>query len=400
MTVLTPLAPYRAVLLVPRVRSLLVVTALARLPAAGAGVALTLHVVLSLGGGYGAAGGLISALTVGGAFGAPLVGRITDRRGLRTTLLLTTSAQGAFWFLAPAVPYAALLVLAFLGGLLTLPLFSVSRQSLAALVPEDQRRTAFSLDSMSVEVSFMLGPAGAVVLATQVSTRTALLVIACSMLLAGLALYLLNPPIRSEAENREAAAGRSDAGPSWLSERLVLVLIATAGATVVLVGTDVSIVATLRHAGELGWSGLVIAIWCGWSLLGGLVYGALSRPVPALLLAALLGVLTIPVGLAGQWWMLALALLPAGAMCAPTLASTGELISRLVPAAVRGEAMGLQTTALTAGSALGAPLAGIVVDHTSPAMGFAVAGATGTTFVLVALAATRALAVARRRVAV
>src|SRR2546430_7406864 len=97
MRVLAPLATYREVLVVPRVRSLIVVTSLARVPAAAAGVALTLHVVLSLGGGYAGAGALVAALTVGGALGAPLTGRITDRRGLRATLVLTACAQGVFW---------------------------------------------------------------------------------------------------------------------------------------------------------------------------------------------------------------------------------------------------------------------------------------------------------------
>jgi MFS family permease len=385
VSVLTPLAPYRRILALPHVRSLVLVTSLARIPAAAAAVVLTLHVVLSLGGGFAAAGGLAAVLTVGGALGAPLMGRTTDRHGLRRTLVLTALAQGAFWLLAPLLPYAALLPVAFLGGLLSLPLFSVSRQSLAALVPDDGRRTAYSLDSMAVEVSFALGPAAGVVVATQVSTRAALLVIGGSMLLAGLLLYLLNPPIRSEAELLEAEG--APPRRRWLRGRLVVVLVATAGATVVLAGTDVSIVATLRSAGELSWSGLVIAAWCVWSLLGGFVYGSLPRALPALVLMELLCVLTIPVGLAGHWWTLALALVPAGAMCAPTLAATSELVSRLVPATARGEAMGLHTSALTAGVALGAPLAGAAADRFGPAFGFVTAGVTGAALGLVALAA-------------
>ncbi len=387
MGLLAPLAPYRRVLAVPRVRSLVVVTSLGRIPATASAVALTLHVVLSLGGGFGAAGVLAAVMTVGSGLGAPLMGRVTDRRGLRLTLVLTASVQGVFWLLAPLLPYLALLPAAFLGGLLSLPLFSVSRQSLAALVPDERRRAAYSLDSMAVEVSFMLGPAAGVLIATQVSTRAALWVIGGSMVVAGLLLYLLDPPIRSEAEAREQAAGPPAPRRDWLTDRLLVVLVATAGATVVLAGTDVSIVAVLRHGGELRWSGVVIAAWGCWSMLGGFVHGALRRSLPAVLLMELLCLCTIPVGLAGHWWALALALVPAGLMCAPTLAATGELISRLVPAAVRGEAMGLQTSALTAGMALGAPLVGAVVDRFSPGAGFLVAGATGAVIGLLGVAA-------------
>ncbi len=396
MSLLAPLGPYRSLLALPHVRSLVLVTALARIPATAAGVALTLHVVLSLGGGFGAAGLLGAMLTIGGALGAPLMGRMTDRHGLRRTLVLTAAGQGAFWLLAPFLPYPLLLPLGLCGGLLSLPLFSVSRQSLAALVPVDRRRTAYSLDSMSVEVSFALGPAAGVLMATQVSTRVTLLAIGGSMMVAGLALYLLNPPIRSEAELRDAEGLAPVPRSQWLSDRLLVVLVATAGATVVLAGTDVSIVAALRQRGELGWSGVVIAAWCSWSLIGGFVYGALPRALPALVLMELLCLLTIPVGLADHWWALALALVPAGIMCAPTIAATGELISRLVPAAVRGEAMGLHSSALTAGMALGAPLAGVMVDRFGPSMGFAAVGVAGALLGLAGLLTVRASASVRR----
>jgi len=395
MSVLAPLAPYRRVLALPRVRSLVLVTLLARIPVGAASVALTLHVVLSLGGGFGAAGALGAAMTVGTALGAPLTGRMTDRHGLRRTLLVTTLAQGAFWLIAPSLPYLVLVPAAFFGGLLSLPLFSVSRQSLAALVPEDRRRTAYSLDSMAVEVSFMVGPAAGVLLATQLSTKVALLAMGASMMLSGLLLYVLDPPVRSDAELREAEGQAPVPRRQWITGRLVVILMASAGATLVLSGTDIGIVATLRHAGELKWSGLVIAIWCCWSLAGGFVHGSLPRSLPALALMELLCVLTIPVGLAGDWWSLALALIPAGAMCAPTIAATGEVISRLAPAAVRGEAMGLHGSALTAGLALGAPLVGVVVDRWSPTMGFAVAGASGALLGVIGLA----LGTMRRRVA-
>src|SRR6266480_1212512 len=50
------LEPYRRVLALPGVRSLMIVAMVARIPPIAAGFALTLHVVLDLGRGYGAAG--------------------------------------------------------------------------------------------------------------------------------------------------------------------------------------------------------------------------------------------------------------------------------------------------------------------------------------------------------
>jgi predicted MFS family arabinose efflux permease len=119
-------------------------------------------------------------------------------------------------------------------------------------------------------------------------------------------------------------------------------------------------------------------MWSAVSAVGGLIYGAVHRAANQVTLMALLGLLTIPIGLAGgHWWVLALALAPAAALCAPTIAATGEQVSRLAPVAVRGEATGLQSSAFTLGAAIGSPLAGFVIDHSSPGWGFAVAGAGG-----------------------
>ena len=66
---------------------------------------------------------------------------------------------------------------------------------------------------------------------------------------------------------------------------------------------------------------------------------------------AWLGALTIPIGLAGgAWWALMIVLAPAAFLCAPTVAATGEEVPRLAPAAARGEATGLQSSAFTLGA--------------------------------------------------
>jgi predicted MFS family arabinose efflux permease len=79
------------------------------------------------------------------------------------------------------------------------------------------------------------------------------------------------------------------------------------------------------------------------------------------------------------WWLLALALIPTNLACAPTLAATTETVSALAPARVRGEAMGLQDSATRLGLAIGSPVVGFAIDHSSPAWGFAAAGLGGLT---------------------
>jgi predicted MFS family arabinose efflux permease len=132
-------------------------------------------------------------------------------------------------------------------------------------------------------------------------------------------------------------------------------------------------------------------LWCAASLVGGFIYGAMRRGVSELVLAALIGVCTIPVGLFGaSWWVLSLAIVPAGMLCAPTLAALADAVSRLAPVAVRGLVMGVHGSALTVGLAVGAPLSGAVVDASAPVWAFVVVGAAG------ALLATAALGICRR----
>ncbi|MEV4464934.1 MFS transporter [Micromonospora echinofusca] len=376
------LKPYREALALPGLRSLLLVSVLARVPLTATGVTLTFYVVLDLGRGYGAAGLVGAAITVGAAVGGPLLGRLVDRRGLRPVLVLTAIAEAVFWSTAPMLPYPVLLPAAFLAGSLALPIFSVIRQSIAALVPPERRRPAYALDSMSVELSFMVGPALAVAAVTAISARTTLYLVGAGIVAAGVAFWVLNPPVRGGGE----PAGPQPRMPrrSWLTPRLLAVLAVSAAGMLVLGGTDVAVVAVLRESGDVGWTGAVLAVWAVASLAGGFAYGAVTRSFSPLALMAALSLCTIPVGLGGaHWWLLCLALIPAGALCAPTIAATSDAVSRLVPPSVRGEAMGLHGSAVTVGMAVGAPLAGAVIDASAPAWGFAVTGAVGA---LVALA--------------
>lgn len=365
---------YRQVLALPGVRTLLVLIFFARLPSTAAGMILTLHVAVSMGRGYGAAGTVGAAATIGIALGAPLMGRVIDRYGLRRMLIITTIGETAFWLVAQFLPFPLLLVCGFAGGVLVTPAMSIGRQAMAAVVPLELRRTGYSVDTVSTELAFMLGPLGAVFVCTQFSTQTAMLVMAVGLVLVGVLLYVVNPRVRSEAEKAEAAhVPRRE----WLTPQMYGVLIIAAGAVFVLGGTEVALVAHVQSTGDLQWTGVVAAVWAAGSAVGGLVYGALHRSFPQVKLMALLGVLTIPVGLAGEWWMLMLALIPAAALCAPTVAATAEEVARLAPPAVRGVATGLQSSAFTLGQAAGAPAVGFMVDHASPAWGFAVAGAGG-----------------------
>jgi MFS family permease len=164
----------------------------------------------------------------------------------------------------------------------------------------------------------------------------------------------------------------------------VALLGTAAAATFVLAATELALIATMNNAGQTQWVGLAVAIWCVYSLIGGFVYGGLSRGFSPLVLIAFMGLLTIPVSLVSSWQWLVVMLLPAGLLCAPALSATVDVLSRWVPSVARGEAMGFHGTALLIGGASSAPIAGAVIDASGPTWAFVLAGLVGVAMVLAA----------------
>jgi predicted MFS family arabinose efflux permease len=421
-------ALYKELLAIKPVRRLLIVGMIARIPHSAAGVLLTLHIVLTLGEGYAAAGAAAAVMTIGIAVGAPWRGRRVDTAGLRRALIPSVISEAVIWSVVPHVPYEWLLALVFVGGLLTLPIFSVVRQSLGVLVNGDQRRTAFALDAITTELVFMIGPAAGAIVATTGYSVIGLTVVGVSTSVAGLFLMWFNPPTRSaepdgdyEADQREGAEvavvaaapahlqeAAAELAPAsagggrrsglrdkvahnfaWFTAAVAAVFAVAAGAGMVLSGTDVGIVAALETGGRQSEIGLVFVFWCAASVVGGILYGAMHRPVSPILLLLGMAALTIPMGFAQDTLTLCLLSLLPGLLCAPVLSSASEKVAELVEEGRRGEAMGWYGSALTAGVALGAPLAGVFIDGVGPSAGFVSVGTAGVVLCLLGLVLQR-----------
>jgi MFS family permease len=258
-----------------------------------------------------------------------------------------------------------------------------------------------------------------VLIATTWSTTAALVAVGVATVGAGALLMWFDPPTRtvtptagSTGTERVPATSAATATPAGaatgddsrsrglagrarvVTPALLVTLLASSAASLVLTGTDVSIVASLQawdRAPDTGW---MIALWAAGSLVGGLVYGAGRRSVQPLTLVLVLAVLTVPAALAGNPLWLAVAVVLAGVPCAPALSSITATLVRLVPEHRRGEVMGWSGSAMTVGSALGAPLCGLVIDRAGAPAGFLVAGGVG---VVVAGGGLLVLAVVRDR---
>jgi predicted MFS family arabinose efflux permease len=349
-----------------------------------ANVVLTLHVVTHLHRSYAAAGLLVGIETVALAISAPWRGRRLDRVGLRKAVAPSLVVLTVCWCIAPFVSYWPLLGLVAVGGLFVIPSFSIVRQALMHAVPDELRKSALSIDSVVIEISFMIGPVLGVLLATLWTTSWALFTCMLTSVLGGVVLWIMNPQVGHEPDQAGGAPVRS-----WLSPAVVSVLAACAAATIVLTGTDVSIVAAMRHMHHPSAIGAMLALWGLGSAVGGVVYGAMHRTVPAFVLLGLLSALTLPAVFARDPITLAVLLVLAGVACAPTITATVDSLSRLVPTHVRGEAMGWHSSALTAGSAAGAPIAGLAIDRVGWQGGLWFPAALGLVVAVLGLAATR-----------
>jgi MFS family permease len=387
---------YRQVLAIPGLASLLGVSFLARTAITAVVMALTMYVVLGLDMSYAAAGGVAAALTAGLALGGPLLGRMIDWRGLRAVLLVTVVVQIVFWLSAPFLPYGILLGAAFVAGLLMVPAPSVTRQAIAAMTRAGQRRAAFALESVQGELSYMVGPAVVILCAAQISPGVVAWGVGAALVAGGTGIALLNPPLRAEDET-DAGTGVRPRRREWLGVGMIAVLTMAFGTTALLSGVDLAIVATLEEAGQVSWAALVVAVFGVASVAGGLIYGALPRGLPTWMLLGLLGLVTIPAGLAQDWQWLCVAVVGIGLLTAPTLSAVADAVSRLAPASVRGEATGLQSSAQSGGFGLGAPMVGVAIDASVPAGGFAVAGLAGLAAAVTGLLLSRRAPAARTR---
>jgi MFS family permease len=372
---------YREVLSPPGAASALSASVLGRLALGMTGLAVLL-LVRKATGSYADAGFVSAAYAVSFALAAPYRARAADRRGptsvLRMTGLCQPVAFGLLVVLADvgaATPFMA--ASAVLIGFTVPPLGSVMRALWGQLVQGRQLATAYSLESVVVELCFVLGPllVGALAL-----IEPELGVLACGVVAGVGALGLAaNPRVRAVVPHEERSTNLL--GP------LVSPVVRACLLNVLWIGTGFGTieVGVLAFVDEQGHSrstaGVVLAVWSLGSILGGLVYGGLhlssaaSRQLPLLVtvngLAAALPVLAPDVVLLGGLLLLA------GSTIAPFSACNSVLIGSSAPAGTVTEAFAWNGSMIFGGAAMGTAIAGVLVDAYGAEAAFLATVATG-----------------------
>jgi MFS family permease len=361
---------YGRILRSPNMAPLFAWTVLARLPIGINGLATVLFLQHETGS-FAVAGAVAGSEALGAGIGAPVAARLVDRFGKGVLLAFAVAhaaALGALVALGYAgAPAAALLAAGLVMGIAIPPVSSVMRVMYPRLLRDPTLiQGAFALDSVLTETIFVAGPLITGVLVIVAEPAAALGVSAVAVT-TGTAFFLAALPA---GERHTAPADHDLATPSRLGALRspgVRALIASMLPVGFALGAlEVAIPGFAAHEGRPELAGVLIAIWSIGSAIGGLVYGARPRQSSLaavhLRMALILPLSLIPMAFAASPLSMAVLVVPAGLFIAPLLASRNELAGEVAPAGSETEALTWPLTAMVAGVALGAGVAGVLVD--------------------------------------
>ncbi len=347
----------------------------ARFPNGMTSLAVLLHIE-QVTGSYGAAGLVLAATSVGQAIAGPVTSRWMGVWGMRRVLTVTTAICAAAIAAIALLPMvvAGYMVVGLIAGLSTPPVQSAVRTIYPKMVTSKQLTPLFSLDASLQELIWVLAPVVITVVATQVGTVQALLLVV-AILIGGCAWFILSPEVgRVRIPRSRRRLGRVLMKPPVMLATVVGFLLIGACAAV-----EAGVVATFGHDGIE--AGIVLALFAVGSLAGGLSFGHL--PIGPWAMARRFAIVTIGMTLAmfslDVWWMSG-TLIIAGAGIAPAFAVLFAMTSVSVKFSETAEAYGWIGTGQLIGAAAGSAVAGFLIDGVGPegaiaaAAGFAALG--------------------------
>ncbi|GHH87523.1 MFS transporter [Streptomyces capitiformicae] len=367
---------------------------------------LTLSIVLLVQhttGSYGAAGAVAAVTGVSMALFAPYSGRLADRYGQRAVLIPGVFVHGVAGLSLTALalagaPLWALFAAAVPTGASVPQVGPMVRARWGVKLQDSPlMTTAAAFESVTDELTFVLGPLLATALCTAVHPAAGLLTEAALTLIGGLlfaARRSTQPKVVSTAHARVEHA-------SALSVPGVRVLIVTfLGIGSVFGGMQVSLAAFSQSIGEPGLNGVLYGVFAAGNMLSGLVCGAIAwkvAPQRRLIVGyAALALVASALWTADSALVLAALGLAVGMCIAPALITGYTLVEGLVPAGARTEAFTWLTGAVALGQAAAVTAAGQLEDRLWDGAGFLVPMA-GTALALATLVALRSRLATRPR---
>ncbi|AVH58193.1 MULTISPECIES: MFS transporter [Streptomyces] len=359
---------------------------------------LTLSIVLLVRhttGSYGAAGAVAAVTGVSMALFAPFTGRLADRYGQRAVLLpgVLAHALAALSLTALALadaPLWALFAAAVPTGASVPQIGPMVRARWGVkLQGSPLMTTAAAFESVTDELTFVVGPLLATALCTTVDPAAGLLTEAALTLVGGLLFAAQKSTQPSIAADGHARVRHGSA----LRVPGVRVLIVTfLGIGSVFGGMQVSLAAFSESVGEPELNGVLYGIFAAGNMLSGIVCGAIAWKV-APQRRLVLGYVALALTASGLWAAHSVIVLGGigllvGMCIAPALITGYTLVEGLVPAGARTEAFTWLTGAVALGQAAAVTVAGQLEDRLWDGAGFLVPMA-GTALALATLVTLR-----------
>jgi MFS family permease len=349
-----------------------------RLPMGMVGLGLTLLIV-SQAGSYAVAGAVTATMTISLAVIGPYNARLVDRIGQpRAIPLLLAVHVSAFLLLAAAVslgwPTASWFLLAALAGISAPNLGAMTRARWVGIARSgSERSSAFAVESVADELSFVIGPVIATTLAIAVAPTAPILVGMLALTIGGMWLALQRRTAPAPGRTAEGPRPKGHVVRTRGLGSLFLVMLAMGAMFGAL---HVSVVA-YSQATAPAVTGLLLAAMSFGSLLSGIALGATTRRWTltnqvrvgtATLTAAILPLALIsqPLVFAGMAFLL-------GLNFSVVMIGSFGLAERMTPRSRITEGLALMGSGLSLGIAAGTALAGVIIDAAGsrPALGLA-----------------------------
>lgn len=373
------LARYATLLERPEMRHSILVSVIGRLPIGILGLAILLAARASTDS-FGVAGAVAACYVAGLAVMAPVLGRTIDRSGPAPTLLACAcvfpaaliALVSALRFGAP--PWTAF-PLAALAGATFPPITVCLRAFMRRFLLEQALLTAgYSLESVLIEVIFIVGPLLVALFVAYLSAASAVLFAAACGLI-GTLLFRRSPAIAGwRIEERKAA---SLMGPLVVPgfAPLLAVIFAYSG-TFGLV--EIGITAYAAEIGKPALAGVILGLMSVGSAAGGLAYGSrnwrppLPRQFAVMLLLMGLGIAAL--GIIVNTIAFVVVSIVAGIVMAPALIIQSMLVAGTAPSQFATEAFTWSASCLLSGVGLGLVAGGLILEHASSATVFVAGG--------------------------
>src|SRR4051794_6062504 len=369
--------PYLHVLRTPHALPMVLAAFIGRLPLSMVGLGSVL-LVQDHTGSYGLGGAVAAVGAITTAISGPVIGRLADTHAQRRVLLsvLAIFVVAGSLFLASVRqdwPLWTVFASAGLAGASLPPVASMIRVRWTHLLRGTPRLpTALAMESVVDEFVFIVGP----VLVTFLSTAghtTSGVVTAFTLATVGSLLFAAQRHTEPPPAPHEHRRGPSAMRVPGL--RGLFVVGAAVGS--ILGPLESGLVAFADEVGARPLSGLLIAALAAGSMVAGIGWGTVHWRVRLrhrlVCVLATLTVLTIPLTLVGSYWLMLPLVVLTGVAVSPSLISAFTLAEVLVPRAAVTEAFTWIGTALALGVAVGASLAGKIVDSVGANASFLVA---------------------------